>query len=87
MFKMDTAGGGMTIRKQDLNKAMKLQDSLYSFDKFRYMCILSGCDYLASLPGIGLTKACKAMKMTRQIDIKLVSTQTYSPVIQFFWCA
>ena len=27
--------------------------------KFRYMCILSGCDYLQSLPGIGLGKAFK----------------------------
>ena len=26
------------------------------------MCILSGCDYLASVPGIGLGKALKLMK-------------------------
>ena len=73
MFKMDTAGSGMLVKKGDLNKAMKLQDAHYTFDKFRYMCMLSGCDYMPSLPGIGLARACKAMKKTRQIDVELVS--------------
>ena len=31
-------------------------------DSFRHMCILSGCDYLASVPGIGLGKALKLMR-------------------------
>ncbi|ELU04231.1 hypothetical protein CAPTEDRAFT_95129 [Capitella teleta] len=72
MFKMDTSGAGMLIQNKDLNKAMKLQDAHYTFDKFRYMCMLSGCDYHANLPGIGLSKACKAMKLTRQIDVRLI---------------
>lgn len=41
----------------------------YTFDKFRYMCIISGCDYLDSLPGIGLAKACKFMLMTEEEDM------------------
>lgn len=38
----------------------------YSFEKFRQMCILSGCDYLDSLPGIGLAKACKFILKTEE---------------------
>ena len=34
----------------------------FTIDSFRHMCILSGCDYLASVPGIGLGKALKLMK-------------------------
>jgi 5'-3' exonuclease len=30
------------------------------------MCILSGCDYLASVPGIGLGKATKMMRKCGQ---------------------
>uniref|UniRef100_T1GQM6 Exonuclease 1 n=1 Tax=Megaselia scalaris TaxID=36166 RepID=T1GQM6_MEGSC len=34
------------------------------------MCILSGCDYLDSLPGIGLAKACKFVLLTEETDLK-----------------
>lgn len=34
------------------------------------MCILSGCDYLDSLKGIGLVKACKFVMMTEETDLK-----------------
>ncbi len=33
----------------------------WSHTKTRHMCILSGCDYLDSLRGVGLTKAEKAL--------------------------
>ena len=33
------------------------------------MCILSGCDYLESLPGIGLGKAKKLLKTVKKSDI------------------
>ncbi len=29
----------------------------FTDEKFRWMCILSGCDYLASIPNLGLKKA------------------------------
>lgn len=38
----------------------------YSFEKFRYMCIMSGCDYVESLQGIGLAKACKFVLKTEE---------------------
>ncbi|KAK3787131.1 hypothetical protein RRG08_038650, partial [Elysia crispata] len=48
--------------KSHLNEVLAIQNSFYSFEKFPYMCILSGCDYLPSLPGIGLVKACKVFE-------------------------
>lgn len=37
------------------------------------MCILSGCDYLENLPGIGLGKAKKLLKTVQKSDIDHVS--------------
>ncbi len=37
------------------------------------MCILSGCDYLENLPGIGLGKAKKLLKTVKKSDIEQVS--------------
>jgi 5'-3' exonuclease len=36
------------------------------------MCILSGCDYLDNITGIGLVKAKKIMSKTQITDIELV---------------
>ena len=74
MFKMDFMGNGVLIERDNLIKGMDMRPDVYTFDKFRYMCILSGCDYLPSLSGIGLVKACKVFKLTRQSDLKTVST-------------
>ncbi|XP_063426203.1 exonuclease 1-like [Mytilus trossulus] len=70
IFKMDHFGNGVMIEKCRLNEVMEIQNGFYTFDKFRYMCILSGCDYLPSLSGIGLVKACKVFKLARQADLK-----------------
>ncbi|KAL4237979.1 Rad2 nuclease [Mactra antiquata] len=72
LFKMDHAGNGILIEKQRLNEVTDIQTSHYSFERFRYMCILSGCDYLQSLPGIGLARANKVFKTARQGEITLL---------------
>ena len=72
MFKMDFSGNGVLIEQDKLNTAMDIRADSFTFDKFRYMCILSGCDYLASLYGIGLGKACKLFKLTKQMDMNVV---------------
>lgn len=70
---MDVLGNGVMIEKTRLNEVLEIQNGFYTFEKFRYMCILSGCDYLSSLPGIGLAKACKVFKLARQADLRTVS--------------
>ena len=70
---MDVFGNGVLIEQSRLNEVVDIQDGFYTFDKFRYMCILSGCDYLPSLRGIGLAKACKVFKVAQQTEIRHVS--------------
>ena len=78
MFKMDINGQGSLVEQCHLNKAMGLHSDTYTFDKFRYACILSGCDYVASLPGIGLAKATKVFRLSRQTDVAVVTENTLS---------
>ncbi|XP_014292575.1 exonuclease 1 isoform X2 [Halyomorpha halys] len=75
LFKMDLNGNGVLIEQQKIPLAMKQHPNQFSMDKFRYMCILSGCDYLKSLPGIGLAKACKFIKKTADDNIKRALTR------------
>lgn len=56
LFKLDKLGAGVEIRYQDI---MMKDVSFVGFtrDQFLEMCILSGCDYLPSVSGIGVKKA------------------------------
>ncbi|KAK9883074.1 hypothetical protein WA026_001276 [Henosepilachna vigintioctopunctata] len=67
-FKMDINGNGRLVDKEKIAVCMKMKPDNYSFDKFRYMCILSGCDYLDSIHGVGLKKALKFFSMTAETD-------------------
>lgn len=69
IFKLDLTGAGLLVEADKLYLAMGCKKEKYTFDKFRRMCILSGCDYLDSLPGIGLAKACKFMLKTEEDDM------------------
>lgn len=69
IYKLDLTGHGVIINTEKLHLCMKMRIDNYSFDKFQYMCILSGCDYLDSLPGIGLKNALKFVTMTANPDI------------------
>ncbi|XP_045475754.1 exonuclease 1 [Harmonia axyridis] len=68
LYKMDINGNGRLVDKQKLPLCMDMKPDKYTFDKFRYMCILSGCDYLDSLPGIGLKKALKFISLTAETN-------------------
>ena len=50
----------------------------FTQDSFRQMCILSGCDYLSSVPGVGLGKALKFMRKFNQNPYKVRHAQTLS---------
>ncbi|XP_011501900.1 PREDICTED: exonuclease 1 [Ceratosolen solmsi marchali] len=69
LFKMDLYGYGILVEQDRLHLAMGMKEPNFHIDKFRYMCILSGCDYLASLPGIGLGKAYKFVIKNNDNDI------------------
>ncbi|KAI8426408.1 hypothetical protein MSG28_005251 [Choristoneura fumiferana] len=65
LFKMDLDGMGTLVETCKLPLVMRCPIEHYRFDKFRQMCIMSGCDYLASLPGIGLAKARQFVNATQ----------------------
>jgi exonuclease 1 len=54
---------------------LKREFGLESFERFRWMCILSGCDYLDNIAGIGLVKAKKIMSKTQVNNIELVHVE------------
>ncbi|CAJ1066493.1 exonuclease 1 [Xyrichtys novacula] len=65
---MDQQGNGLEINQSNLGRCRSL-GNVFTEEKFRHMCILSGCDYLASLHGIGLGKACKLLRLAKDPDI------------------
>ncbi|XP_069578545.1 exonuclease 1 [Brachyistius frenatus] len=68
ILKMDKQGNGLEMDQRNLGRCRSL-GNVFTEEKFRYMCILSGCDYLASLHGIGLGKACKLLRLAKDPDI------------------
>lgn len=69
LFKMDSSGNGVLVDQEKLHLSMGVPRDKFTFDKFRNMCILSGCDYLPSLHGIGLAKACKFFNVTSNPNV------------------
>ncbi|NXM54710.1 EXO1 Exonuclease, partial [Illadopsis cleaveri] len=67
-LKIDKFGNGLEIDQTRLGNCKQL-GNVFTEEKFRYMCILSGCDYLPSIHGIGLAKACKLVKLANNPDI------------------
>ncbi|XP_046388369.1 uncharacterized protein LOC124157574 [Ischnura elegans] len=69
IFKLDLVGCGLEVTQDRIHLAMGVSPERFSMDRFRQMCVLSGCDYLPSLPGIGLAKAKKFVNSTSSPDI------------------
>lgn len=67
-YKLDYQGCGYLVEAEKIPIAMNVRPDKYTFDKFRYMCILSGCDYVDSLQGIGLKKAQKFITLTEETN-------------------
>ncbi|XP_010538228.1 PREDICTED: exonuclease 1 [Tarenaya hassleriana] len=57
IFKMDKFGQAVEFRASMLHRNKDLSFSGFSNQMLLEMCILSGCDYLQSLPGMGLKRA------------------------------
>ena len=70
IFKMDKAGNGLEIDLDNLSKVTELNFSTFSDDMFLKMAVLSGCDYLESIKGIGLKKAHKMILEQKNGDIR-----------------
>lgn len=62
LYKMDKFGKGEEIKLKDLEKNKDLSFQSWNQDMIIRMCLLTGCDYLDSLEGIGIIKAHKLIK-------------------------
>ena len=71
-FKMDDAGDGILITLSEVGSVKGHNMLGFSEDSFRHMCILSGCDYLDSIPGIGLVTAHKLMRKYGFDPVKVI---------------
>jgi exonuclease-1 len=56
-FKMDKYGQGVGFQFSDIMANKDLDFNNFSKRMVLEMCIMSGCDYLPSLPGMGVKKA------------------------------
>eukprot|EP00088_Acartia_fossae_P004576 TRINITY_DN1196_c0_g1_i1.p1 TRINITY_DN1196_c0_g1~~TRINITY_DN1196_c0_g1_i1.p1 ORF type:complete len:793 (+),score=169.99 TRINITY_DN1196_c0_g1_i1:75-2453(+) len=72
VFKLNLVGDGTLYEKTRLNEVFGNLAPQFDFDKFRKMCIMSGCDYLPSLQGIGLAKAKQFWSKISNPNIKAV---------------
>lgn len=69
VFKLTLDGKCLIFDSSKLHLTIDVPAEKFSFEKFRRICILSGCDYLDSLYGVGLGKATKFMLMTEETDM------------------
>ena len=72
LFKLDSQGNAMQYEKSKLNLCLGAKADAFNFEKFRYMCIMSGCDYMPSLHGIGLGKSFKFWSRVSNPNIRQV---------------
>ena len=70
LFKLDRTGNGSLFELENLSSSLGNAARNFTLDTFRHMCILSGCDYLANLPKVGLAKAYKFFSVTQQTDLR-----------------
>ncbi|KAE9586074.1 putative exodeoxyribonuclease I [Lupinus albus] len=70
VFKMDRNGNGEGIELEKVFGAESTKPSFRSFDMklFTGMCILAGCDFLPSVPGIGIARAHALVSKYRNLD-------------------
>ena len=71
----DTKCGDLLILKNVLGLSANNKFYTFTADMFRYMCILSGCDYLSSIKKTGIKKAFADVKRNKDI----------SATIRYFW--
>lgn len=73
LFKLDTvAATAVSVSRKDFGSIAPPLSEIslvgWSDVQFRAMAILSGCDYLPSIPGIGLKTACSLLRKWKTVE-------------------
>ncbi|KAJ2747743.1 hypothetical protein GGI20_000213 [Coemansia sp. BCRC 34301] len=69
LFKLDQYGSAVVFDRARMLKAKSVNIGGWTNEQVRRMCILSGCDYVPSVPGVGLKKAHRYV--ARSCDLKM----------------
>eukprot|EP00118_Oscarella_pearsei_P004623 m.20057 g.20057 ORF g.20057 m.20057 type:complete len:628 (+) comp27964_c0_seq1:1398-3281(+) len=72
LFKMDENGEGIRINLQRLGEVKGMQG--FTMESFRHMCVLSGCDYLPSISGMGLFTARKLLVKYGRDPVRVIKS-------------
>lgn len=68
IFKLEKDGSCVTIEAKRFGEVRELDLTNWTGLQFRRMAMLSGCDYLPSIPGIGLKKAHRMLRRCKTVD-------------------
>lgn len=68
LSKMDQHGDCIEINRADFTACREVSLVGWSDADFRRMCILSGCDYLANIPKMGLKTAYRSIRKHRTVE-------------------
>lgn len=80
---MDKFGQGVEFQSSRLQQNKDLNLTGFTKQMFLEMCILSGCDYLQSLPGMGLKKAHALIKKFKNYDKVSVTDSVISFILSY----
>lgn len=68
IYKLDKTGNAREIDLSNISSSKEMDFSSFTLEMFRHMCILSGCDYLPSIPSLGIKTAYNLVKEYKDID-------------------
>lgn len=89
---MDKFGQGVEFQYSMLQQNKELNFTGFTKKMLLEMCILSGCDYLQSLPGMGLKKAHALVRKFKSYDKVTISANlvdvylAMSSLILYIYC-
>lgn len=75
LFKLDPGGNCIHICRDHLGLVDGKRMSLWSDGEFRQMAMLSGCDYLASIPGLGIKKSHELIRRFKTAERAIKATR------------
>ncbi|KAF9171341.1 Rad2 nuclease [Mortierella sp. AD010] len=68
IFKLDQYGAGVEILLENLHLVRDVSFHEWTMTEIRHMCILAGCDYLPSIPGMGLKTAQRLLRRFKTFE-------------------
>ncbi|KAF9997284.1 Rad2 nuclease [Modicella reniformis] len=84
IFKLDSYGTGVEILQKNFSLVQDVSFHEWTMTEIRHMCILAGCDYLPSIPGMGLKTAQRLLRRFKSFErtIKHIRMEHTSSKIQ-----